>query len=194
MLYGRDSKLVARGSQLNFSDMRIFLIGFMGSGKSYTGKRLAAALGYDSYDLDALIEAQEDCKIAAIFEEKGEARFREIEQQTLHRTADSEDVVISCGGGTPCFFDNMEWMNARGVTIWLDPAVETVLSRLQRKPHKRPLLAGLDTEAQWMEFIERKLEERRPFYEKAQLMYRQTNEEADAAEELVTLIQSAGYG
>jgi shikimate kinase len=171
--------------------MRIFLIGFMGSGKSYTGKRLAATLGYDFYDLDALIEAQEGCKIAAIFEEKGEARFREIEQQTLHRTADWEDVVISCGGGTPCFFDNMEWMNARGITIWLDPAVKTVLSRLQRKPHKRPLLAGLDTEAQWMEFIERKLEERRPFYEKAQLMYRQTNEEADAAEELVTLIQSA---
>ena len=174
--------------------MRIFLIGFMGSGKSYTGKRLAAALGYDFYDLDALIEAQEGCKIAAIFEEKGEARFRELEQQTLHRTADWEDVVISCGGGTPCFYDNMEWMSARGITIWLDPAVETVLSRLQRKPHKRPLLAGLETEAQWMEFIERKLEERRPFYEKAQLMYRQTNEEADAAEELVTLIQSAGYG
>lgn len=174
--------------------MRIFLIGFMGSGKSYTGKRLATALGYDFYDLDALIEAQEGCKIAAIFEEKGEARFRKLEQQTLHRTADWEDVVISCGGGTPCFFDNMEWMNARGVTIWLDPAVETMLSRLLRKPHKRPLLAGLDTEAQWMEFIERKLEERRPFYSRAQIVYRQQSEEAIAAEELVNLIQSAGYG
>lgn len=170
--------------------MRIFLTGFMGSGKTYTGKRLAEALGYDFYDLDTLIEEQEGCKIAAIFEEKGEARFREIEQQTLHRTADEVNVVISCGGGTPCFFDNMEWMNARGVTIWLNPPVELVLRRLQRKPHKRPLLAGLETDEQWHEFIERKLEERRPFYSLAQIVYTQPSEETDAAIDLSRMLLS----
>lgn len=173
--------------------MRIFLIGFMGSGKSYTGKRLAAALGCDFYDLDALMEANEGGSVARIFEEKGETYFRELERQTLHETSKWERAVVACGGGTPCFFDNMDWMNAQGITVWLDPPAEWVLRRVQRKPHKRPLLAGLDTEAQWMEFIKRKLEERRPFYSRAQIVYRQAGEDADAAEELVPLVQSAGY-
>lgn len=168
--------------------MRIFLIGFMGSGKTYTGKRLAAALGCDFYDLDALIEEKEGCKIASIFEEKGETWFRKLEQKTLHETAKWERAVISCGGGTPCFFDNMAWMNAQGITIWLDTPVDTILYRLQRKPHKRPLLTGLETDEQWLAFIERKFEERRPFYSRAQIVYRQQSEEADAAEELRRLL------
>lgn len=170
--------------------MRIFLIGFMGSGKTYTGKRLAEALGYDFHDLDALMEELEGGSVARVFEEKGETYFRELERQTLHATSKWVRAVISCGGGTPCFFDNMEWMNARGVTIWLNPPVELVLRRLQRKPHKRPLLAGLETDEQWHEFIERKLEERRPFYSLAQIVYTQPSEETDAAIDLSRMLLS----
>lgn len=172
--------------------MRVFLIGFMGSGKSYSGKRLAAALGCDFYDLDALIEDREGASVAWIFEEKGETYFRELERQTLHETSNRERAVISCGGGTPCFFDNMDWMNAQGVTVWLDPPAELVLRRLQRKPHKRPLLAGLETDEQWLAFIAKKMEERRPFYSRAQIVYRQEGEDANAAEELVNVLQSLG--
>ncbi len=171
--------------------MRIFLIGFMGSGKSYTGKRLAAALGCEFHDLDELLEAHEACSVAGIFRDKGEIYFRELESQILRETERFPRAVISCGGGTPCFHGNMDWMNAHGVTIWLDPPVDVIYRRLQRKPHKRPLLAGLETEEAWRAFIESRLAERRPYYSQAQFAYRQENEEEDAAEELIKLLNDS---
>lgn len=193
-----DSKHIQKITPENYTfgshhNMRIFLIGFMGSGKTYTGKRLAAALGYDFYDLDALVEEREGCSVAHVFEQKGETYFRELERQTLHETSKWERAVISCGGGTPCFFDNMDWMNAQGITIWLDPPMGLVLHRLQRKPHKRPLLGGLETEAQWAAFIEQKLTERRPYYERAQAVYRQPDEDADTAAALMEILSRAEY-
>lgn len=173
--------------------MRIFLIGFMGSGKSYTGKRLAALLGYAFYDLDALIEEREECAVSDIFHDKGEVYFRELESRILRETASLTNAVISCGGGTPCFHQNMDWMNAHGITIWLDPPEEVIYRRLQRKPHKRPLLAGLETEEQWLAFIETKLAERGPYYNQAQVVYRQESDGVDAAGELAALVETSPF-
>lgn len=169
--------------------MRIFLIGFMGSGKSYTGKRLAARLGYPFYDLDALIEQETGRSIPEIFAEAGEEGFRQMERQVLQKTEAFERAVISCGGGTPCFFDNMPWMNARGVTVWLRPSLQVLYQRLRRKPHKRPLLAGLTSAQDWMQFLEAKLAERLPYYGQAQLTYEQTDEAADTAGELKAMLR-----
>lgn len=168
--------------------MRIYLIGFMGSGKSYTGKRLAVLLGYAFYDLDMLIEEREGCAVSDIFRDKGEAYFRELESRILRETTGMENAVISCGGGTPCFHHNMDWMNAHGITVWLDPPVEVIHKRLLRKPHKRPLLAGLETEEEWRNFIEAKLSQRRSFYNLAQMVYRQERDGVDAARELAALV------
>ena len=98
-------------------NFRIFLTGFMGSGKSYTGRRLSEALGIPFIDLDHWIEDQEGQSIQAIFEKSGEAAFRQIEREALHQMIAYEQAVIACGGGAPCFFDNMEWMNRHGITV-----------------------------------------------------------------------------
>ncbi len=162
----------------------------MGSGKSYTGKRLAARLQYPFYDLDTFIEQKTGRSIPEIFAEAGEEGFRQLERQALHETEALERAVIACGGGTPCFFDNMQWMNARGVTVWLRPPLGVLYQRLQRKPHKRPLLAGLTSEQNWMSFLEDKLTKRLPFYSQAQLSYEQTDEAADTASELENILRS----
>ncbi len=169
--------------------MRIFLIGFMGSGKSYVGKRLAAQLQYTFYDLDELIEQETGTTIRDIFTGQGEDWFRQLESRVLRRSLLHERAVISCGGGTPCFFDNMRWMNQHGITIWLNPPVKVLYQRLQRKPHKRPLLAGLTSEQAWMSFLETKLAERIPFYSQAKVVYEPHGAESDAAGELLAILR-----
>ena len=100
---------------------RIFLIGFMGSGKTTLGKALSRQLGIDFIDLDLYIEARYHKTIREIFAESGEERFRQIEKSLLHEVADFENVIIAAGGGTPCFFDNIDYMNAHGTCIYLRP-------------------------------------------------------------------------
>jgi shikimate kinase len=147
--------------------MKIYLIGFMGSGKSYVGTRLAAELSFDFLDLDAIIETAENQTIATIFEEKGEDYFRSIESFYLKNIKHNKNIVISTGGGTPCFFDNMDWMNDHGTTIFLNPTVDILYQRLQSETTKRPLL-GDNSEETLRLFISQKLENRLKYYEKAQ--------------------------
>lgn len=168
--------------------MLLFLIGFMGSGKSFTGKRLAALTGWKFYDLDACIEAAEERTISEIFAESGEVFFRELEAHTLRDCESLAPAIISCGGGTPCFFDNMAWMNTHGTTVWLDPPLDLLRQRLVRKPQKRPLLAGLETEAEWMAFLRHKMEERLPFYQQAQHTIHQKSDEEDVAAEIYRIV------
>ena len=111
--------------------MKIFLLGFMGSGKSYVGKQLAERIGLDFIDLDHWIEEQEGESIAHIFKTKGEIAFREKERDALHEMAAKENLLIACGGGTPCFFDNMEWMKKRGVVVFLQVDEGVLFSRLK---------------------------------------------------------------
>ena len=139
----------------------------MGSGKTYWGRRLAASLDCTFHDLDALIVADAGKTIPEIFAEKGEAGFREMERRQLHELLEQTPAaVVSTGGGTPCFFDNMEQMNARGRTIYLDIPVKILSQRLEKEMHLRPLLAGLTPDT-LPGFIENMLEKRAPFYQKA---------------------------
>ena len=146
----------------------VFLVGFMGCGKTFWGRRLSEAKGYGFADLDAMIEAREGQTIAEIFAEKGEAGFRETERHYLHQTTGfKQPTVVSTGGGAPCFFDNMDWMNRHGKTIFLDMPVAVLAERLWKGREKRPLLAGLERE-DFEGFITERLHVRLPFYMRAQ--------------------------
>lgn len=148
--------------------MKIFLIGYMGCGKSRMGKNLAAKLKRPLIDLDDLIAHTQNATIPEIFVAKGENGFREIERDTLQKSAIANDAIISTGGGAPCFFDNIDWMNKNGITIFLDTPVKVLANRLINAKTERPLIKGKSYE-ELLAFIDEKLKERRPFYEKAQI-------------------------
>jgi len=148
--------------------MKIFLIGFMGCGKTTMGKKLAAKLGYSLVDLDHEIEHVTGTTVAGYFASQGEDEFRKLESNTLKNHEYAQNAVISTGGGTPCFFDNMEWMNENGVTVYIQLPAVSLAKRLEKGIDKRPLLRNL-SEKELVQFIEGKLEERDPFYSKAKL-------------------------
>jgi shikimate kinase len=149
--------------------MKIFLIGFMGSGKTYWAKIWAQQKGLHFYDLDQIIEAREGRSIAEIFEKDGEDHFRKMETVALHALAEIEDCIVACGGGTACFNNNMPWMNENGKTVFLSASPQYLLERIKEEKDKRPLINKLN-EAELLFFIEKKLKEREPFYKQAQLM------------------------
>jgi shikimate kinase len=146
--------------------MKIFLIGMMGSGKTYWMDKLGRKLKLPRYDLDRLIEGVEDRNIRQIFEESGEEHFRKMESIVLKWFADKDDYILSTGGGTPCYFDNMEWMNNEGLTIWLDENIESLVERLIPEKVHRPLISHLNPAA-LKSYLEKKKEERMAFYSKA---------------------------
>ncbi|MFD1629439.1 shikimate kinase [Pseudopedobacter beijingensis] len=148
--------------------MKIFLVGYMGCGKTRMGKKLSAKLNRPFIDLDVLIETTQQASIPDIFVQKGENHFREIERDTLQQSAIAEDAIVSTGGGAPCFFDNMEWMNNNGITIFIDPPEKVLADRLIAAKTERPLIKGKSKE-ELLEFIKEKLKERRPFYEQARI-------------------------
>lgn len=149
--------------------MKIFLIGFMGCGKSTLGKKLAVKMAYDLIDLDHKVEEAAGSTIADYFSAHGEDTFRRLESDTLKNWEYPKNCIVATGGGTPCFFDNMDWMNANGLTIYIDMPAIALAKRLEKGAAKRPLLKGL-SEAALVNFIEEKLEDRRPFYQKSRLM------------------------
>lgn len=146
--------------------MIIFLIGFMGCGKSYTSKQLAALLDMPVLDMDKFIEEREGKTIREIFEEKGESYFRQLEHDFLKNLSADEHLIIATGGGVPCFFDNMDIMNQKGLTIYLNRNRERCLAQLMKGVEKRPLLKGMTAE-EIADFYDRKIQERKPFYEQA---------------------------
>lgn len=145
---------------------RIILIGYMGAGKTTVGKALAKILGVSFYDLDWYIETRMHKKVKQIFDEQGEEGFRKIERNMLHEVAEFENVVISCGGGTPCFYDNMDYMNNQGTVVYLRCAPEVLFRHLKMGKGVRPLLLGKNDE-ELMDFIKEQLGEREKFYLKA---------------------------
>lgn len=149
---------------------RIFIIGYMGSGKTTIGKRLARLLSLSFVDLDAYIENKYRKTVPALFAEKGEEGFRKIENQSLREVAEFEDVVISTGGGTPCFFDNMEIMNRAGLTIYLEAHPEDLADHLLVSKTVRPLITGKSRE-ELIPFITEHLARRECHYRKAQIVY-----------------------
>lgn len=153
--------------QNNKKEMKsIIIIGYMGAGKTTVGKALAKELGVMFYDLDWYIESRMRKTVKQIFDEMGEEGFRHIEHNMLHEVAEFENVVVSCGGGTPCFFDNMDYMNQAGETIYLKASPETLHAHLKMGKGVRPLLLNKTPEEVDV-FIREQLKQREPFYEKA---------------------------
>lgn len=145
---------------------RIILIGYMGAGKTTLGKALAQELNLQFYDLDWYIEERYHKTIAQIFAERGEDGFREIERNMLHETAEFENIVLSCGGGTPCFFDNMAYMNRQAKTVYLKATPEILTQHLRMSKTERPLLKGKNDE-ELILYISTSLETRTPYYSRA---------------------------
>ena len=135
---------------------RIIIIGYMGAGKTTVGKALARELGLTFYDLDWYIEGRMRKTVPQIFAEKGEEGFRKIENAMLHEVAEFEDIVLSCGGGTPCFFDNMEYLNRQGDTVYLKATPDVLYKHLKMGKTERPLLKN-KTKEEMYRFIEEQL-------------------------------------
>lgn len=145
---------------------RIIIIGYMGAVKTTVGKALSKELGIPFYDLDWYIESRMRKTVAQLFAERGEENFRQIEYNMLHEVAEFEDVIISCGGGTPCFFDNIDYMNEQGETIYLKATPEVLYGHLKMGKTVRPLLLG-KTEDELLSYIGQQLSVRENYYNKA---------------------------
>ena len=154
--------------------MKIYLVGYMGCGKSTIGRKLADLMGISFVDLDKYIEERYFKTVPAIFAEEGEERFREKERASLMEVAQFEDVVVGTGGGAPCFFDNMEVMNSSGVTVYIAPDTEVLATRLIKSKTERPLIIGKSRE-ELIAFIDTALLKRAPFYEKSKIIIRGEN-------------------
>jgi len=146
--------------------VRIILIGYMGAGKTTVGKALAKELGIPFYDLDWYIQTRRRKTVKEIFDEQGEEGFRRIEHNMLHEVAEFENVVISCGGGTPCFFDNMDYMNRQAETVYLKADPDVLFMHLQMGKGVRPLLLN-KTPEEVKTFIREQLQQRESYYSKA---------------------------
>lgn len=145
----------------------IVLVGYMCAGKTTVGRPLAKKMGRTFYDLDWYIEERFHTTIPKIFAERGEEYFRDLERRMLHEVAEFENVILACGGGTPCFFDNMQYLNQVAETYYLKATPQTICSHLKISKGERPLLKG-KTPDELEEFVTKQLQERAPFYEQAQ--------------------------
>jgi shikimate kinase len=168
--------------------MRIYLIGFMGCGKSTLGRKAAALMGMDFIDMDKYIEERYFKSIPRIFEEEGETGFREKERYALLEVSQFEDVIVATGGGAPCFFDNMEVMNQTGITVYVAPDTETLANRIIKSKTERPLVAG-KTREELIAFIEETLKKRMPYYLKAKIILSNNNVSEKAMTEAIQKIK-----
>lgn len=150
--------------------MRIFLIGYMGSGKSKTAESLSKLLNYPVLEMDSEIEKQEGMTVSKIFQTQGQEWFREKEKQVLHSIVSFENIIVSTGGGTPCYFDNMDWMNEHGLTVYLEANAGLLFHRLASNKKGRPLIEDL-SDVDLMEQITGHLIHRIPFYKKAKITF-----------------------
>jgi shikimate kinase len=164
----------------------IYLLGFMGSGKSYLGKWLSEKFNLNFLDLDEFLEDTMNLSIPQIFSSIGENEFRENEANLLRKTADFSKNIISCGGGTPCFNDNMKWIKNHGISIYLKTSEELLFKRLNNQKAGRPLISNMSDD-DLKKFISMKLTEREKFYEQADYIYLQ-KEDNDTPIELEKFI------
>lgn len=145
---------------------RIIIIGYMGSGKTTVGNALSKDLGLPFYDLDWYIETRMHATVKQLFDQRGQDGFRRIEHNMLHEVAEFENVIISCGGGTPCFFDNMDYINQQGETVYLKCTTDVLYQHLKMGHTVRPLLLD-KTPEEVRQFIEQQLTEREAYYKQA---------------------------
>jgi shikimate kinase len=148
---------------------RIFLVGFMGSGKTYWGRKWAHSSGLHFFDIDDIVENEQEKTIAEIFAEKGEDHFRNLETDALRTFGNQQNVIVATGGGTPCFNDNITWMNENGTCIYLQSSPEKIFQRLISETEKRPLIKHLQNE-ELLFYIKEKIKERESFYNRAEII------------------------
>lgn len=160
----------------------VFLIGYMGCGKTTLGEVLARQLDCRFIDLDEYIEQRQGMTVVQIFDEMGENRFRELETEALREVASMTDVIVGCGGGTPCHGDNMALMNQAGVTVWLTTSPERITTRLllPEQKSKRPKINTLPSN-EVLPLVKKELQSRSPFYAQAQLQFDSTDIETGPA-------------
>jgi shikimate kinase len=159
--------------------MKIFLIGFMGSGKTYWGRQLSEKLRLPFFDLDEQIETHEGKTINQLFAEYGEEHFRLLEKDMLHIITEShESFIMATGGGAPCYFNNIEYMNNTGTTVWVNTPVEVLFERLVKEKANRPLLKDLN-DSQIKNFILKKFSDRKIFYELAEISVEEDSKNID---------------
>lgn len=162
----------------------IFLIGYMGCGKTTLGKKLASRMGYGFIDLDHVLEAQVGKTIAQYFADHGEDAFRELESSVLKTTAYPANAIVSTGGGLPCFFDNMDWMKQHGRVVYIKLNAGVLASRLENNKDDRPILRHKHGE-ELVAFINEKLTEREPFYNQANIIAEGVSLTAERVQELL---------
>jgi shikimate kinase len=149
--------------------MLIYLVGYMGTGKTTIGEMIAGRMGYSFVDLDTMIEEKYKLTIASFFNKFDEKIFRKVENETLKDTTELNNVVVATGGGTPCFYDNMEIIGKSGISVYLKNPGETLYQRIIASKKKRPLLVG-KTSPDILQFIKDQLAYREPFYLKSDII------------------------
>lgn len=167
--------------------MRIFLVGFMGAGKSVVGRRLANSLNLSFYDLDEEIESHYKMSVSAIFQKYDEACFRKLETSVLESFSNKDDFVLSCGGGTPCFGENMALMNSIGTTIYIKLPTDELVGRISSSYHKRPLTDGKSDE-DLASYVDAMLKKREPFYSMAKITVDASGTDKETLVEKILLV------
>ena len=163
---------------------KIYLVGYMGAGKTTAARRLASRLGWQVADTDAMFEEKYKISVCDFFNKYDEPLYRKLESEVLKSTEAMENTVISTGGGTACYFDNMEWMNRHGVTVFLHISEKAVVERLLHAKRKRPLAEG-KSEAELTEFVRQHYTSRLPFYEQAKITVKSENLDLDSLLECI---------
>ena len=158
----------------------------MGAGKTTTARRLAQRLGWDVVDTDDMFEEKYKISVCDFFNKYDEDLYRKLESEVLKSTEGMENVVISTGGGTACYFDNMDWMNQHGITVFLRISQKAVVDRLLHAKRKRPLSIG-KSEEELTAFVEQHYTNRLPFYEQARITVKSEDLDLD---DLVRQIES----
>lgn len=166
--------------------MKLFLIGFMGSGKTHWGTLLAERLHLPFFDLDKVITDYERQSITEMFAEKGEEYFRYKEREVLEELAAGNDnYIISCGGGTPCFFNNIKFMKKKGTVVWLNTRIDILVNRLLKDKHHRPLLKNIADE-ELKTFILKKILGRKLYYEQADIIVHEESLSVDTFAQIIS--------
>lgn len=165
----------------------VFIIGYMACGKTTLGRALAKKLNREFIDLDFYIEQRFRTTISEIFEKKGESYFRKLETNMLQEVGEMQDVIVACGGGTPCFNGNMDYMLSHGETLFLEASEERILQRLLINRERRPLMAT-KTETEVALEIKRGLSARMAYYNRAKI--RHCGEELESVKQISQTIES----